>query len=247
MFDLQGTVCLVTGASGFIGSQVCRALAGQGATVVALYHEHPEGVDATAVGGQPAGDIYPLQLDLSQRNAVAAAVTNILEEHGRIDVLVYTAGTALRKSAMLTSYEDCDRVFELNFKAVAQLCRTVLRPMFRQSSGRIILIGSTAGERGLAGQSVYAASKAAVHAYARSLAQEVGDKGITVNVVAPGALTGSGSSIYTAQDEDRVKELIGLRRLGQAHEVAAAVAFLASHEASYISGAILPVDGAARF
>ncbi|KVK99423.1 SDR family NAD(P)-dependent oxidoreductase [Burkholderia ubonensis] len=247
MFDLHGKICLVTGASGYLGAQICSALAAQGATVVACHFTHPEGLDAARADAAVATRIHSVRLDVTRADDVTATIGEILKSHGRIDVLVYAAGATLRKSALLTGQDDCDRLLDLNFKAVAQMCRGVLRPMFRQRSGRIVLIGSTAGERGLAGQGVYAASKAALHAYARSLAQEAGGHGITVNVVAPGALSSAGQSHYTEQDEARVKEQIGLCRLGNAREVAAAVVFLASDEASYVSGAVVPVDGAARF
>ena len=117
----------------------------------------------------------------------------------------------------------------------------------RQNYGRVILLGSRAGEHGLPGQSVYSASKAALHAYAKSLAFEVGSKGITVNAVAPGAVAGGEQRTYTQQDEARVCESIGLRRLGKAEEIAAVIAFLAAPAASYVSGAVIPVDGAGRF
>ena len=249
MFELSGKVCLVIGASGYIGAWICSALAEQGGEIIACYNEHPEEI-LGAVGQQ--GDtawarIHPVKLDVTQKSDVAAAISAVLQERQRIDVLVYAAGATLRKSALLTSSEDCQRVFELNFAALAHTCKTVLRSMLRQSSGRLILIGSTAGEYGLAGQSIYAASKAAVHVYARSIAQEVGHAGITVNVVAPGALLNTSHSIYSVEDEASITGSIGLRRLGSAREVAAVVAFLASDEASYISGAVLAVDGAARF
>ena len=249
MFELAGKVCLVIGASGYIGTQICSVLAEQGGEVIAFYNEHPEEISGLAEKDEGAARarLHPVKLDVTQKSDVAAAISMVLHERRRIDVLVYAAGATLRKSALLTSSDDYQRLFELNFEALAHTCKTVLRAMLRQSSGRLILIGSVAGEGGLAGQSIYAASKAAVHVYARSLAQEVGHAGITVNVVAPGALRSTSHSLYSAEDEARVRDSIGLRRLGSAREVAATVAFLASDEASYISGAVLAVDGAARF
>jgi 3-oxoacyl-[acyl-carrier protein] reductase len=249
MFELSGKVCLVVGASGYIGGSICSALADQGGEIIAFHNEHPEKILGIMEqkGGDVRARIHPVKLDITQKSDVSAAVSNVLHERKRIDVLVYAAGATLRKSALLTSSEDCQRLFELNFDALVHTCKVVLRSMLRQSSGRLILIGSAAGEYGMAGQSIYAASKAAVHVYARSLAQEVGHRGITVNVVAPGALLSTSNSIYSTEDEASIKGSIGLQRLGSAYEVAAAVAFLASDEASYISGEVLAVDGAARF
>ena len=246
MYNLNASVCIVTGAYGYIGSHICNELARQGATVIAFYNEssRPELLEFP---GGIEDRIHPIQIDLRQLDSITIAIAEIVKRFGRIDVLVCAAGITFRKSALLTTPEECDRVLQLNFNSVVQICKTVLRPMFRQSDGRIILIGSGAGARGLAGQSVYAASKAALQAYAQSLAQEVGDRNITVNVVAPGALMSSGGSIYSPEEEDAVKSLIGLKRLGSAAEIAAVVSFLASKASSYISGAIIPVDGAARF
>lgn len=151
MFDLQGAVCLVTGASGYIGAQVCRGLVEQGATVIAFYHEHLDRLEAVRSDVAMKPRIEPIQLDINNSQATAAVISGVLGKYGKIDVLVCAAGMVLRKSALLTGPDDCDRILQLNFKAVTQICRTVLRPMFRQSSGRIILIGSTAGERGLVG------------------------------------------------------------------------------------------------
>lgn len=248
MLSLNGKVCVVTGSSGLIGAEICKALAEQGGTVLALYHQNAARVESLQQElDTDRGEIQPIQCDLRNREAGTSIIAGLLREHGRLDVLVCCAGETLRKSALLTSHADCDALFDLNFDSVVQLCRHALRPMFRQNGGRIILIGSRAGEHGMAGQSVYAASKAALHAYAKSLAFEVGEKNITVNAVAPGVVAGAENSVYSAADEARVRELIGLRRPAHAREIASVVSFLASPAAAYISGAVLAVDGAARF
>jgi 3-oxoacyl-[acyl-carrier protein] reductase len=248
MFDLVGKVCLVTGASGLIGLEICRALAQQGAVVLALYHAHGETLRAMAAESfADQGSIDVFECDLRQREALAPLLADLLRRYDRIDVLICCAGKTVRKAAMLTGQADYDDLFDLNVNAPIQLARQLLRPMFRQNGGRIIFIGSHAGTQGLPGQAVYASTKAALHAYAKSLAAEVGERNITVNVVAPGVVADEHSTIYTAEEQQRVCGAIGLRRPGRSAEIASVVAFLASPAAAYISGAVIPVDGAARF
>jgi 3-oxoacyl-[acyl-carrier protein] reductase len=244
LFDLTGKSCLVVGASGYLGSEICLALAEQGADVVGFYHRHAEKVPGDR-GVRSHPRIQAVQLDITDAKQAAEAVAATQRDHARIDALICAAGGTLRKPALVTGDADLASLFDLNVDAVARLCRIVLRPMLRQASGRIVLIGSIAGAGGLPGQSVYSASKAAVHGYARALAREVGYAGITVNVIAPGALSDQSGVDYSADDEERAKALIGLRRLGTARDVAAAAAFLVADEAAYISGAVIAVDGAA--
>lgn len=244
LFDLGGKTCLVVGASGYLGSEICIALVEQGANVIGFYHQHAGRVPNNR-GKRPDSRIHPVQLDITDTTKVFEALAAVRRDYNKIDALICAAGGTLRKPALVTKEDEVAHLVELNFKAVTGLCRMVLRPMLSQASGRIVLIGSIAGTYGLPGQSIYSASKAAVHAYARSLAREVGYAGITVNVIAPGALTGDSGVEYSPEDEARVKTLIGLRRLGSAREVAIAAAFLVSDEAAYISGAVLAVDGAA--
>jgi 3-oxoacyl-[acyl-carrier protein] reductase len=244
LFDLSGKTCLVVGASGYLGSQICVALIEQGAKVVGFYHQNAEGVP-TDQGKRPDSIIQPMQLDITDADQVFEALAAVQRDHERIDALICAAGGTLRKLALVTREQDVANILDLNFKAVTHLCRMALRPMLSQASGRIVLIGSIAGASGLPGQSIYSASKAAVHAYGRALAREVGYAGITVNVIAPGALTGDSGVDYSSEDQARARTLIGLRRLGSARDVAIAAAFLVSDEAAYISGAVLAVDGAA--
>lgn len=238
---------MVTGASGVIGRAICADLMRRRARVIALYHSDASVLAAMAEDpGNAPGSLTLMRCDLRNHPESTSVMSAVLERAGRIDVLVCCAGETLRRSAMFCDAADIDHLFSLNFDSVVLLCRQVLRPMFRQKGGRIILIGSRAGDHGLPGQSLYSASKAALHCFAKSLAFEVGEKGIAVNVVAPGAVA-DGADTYTKEDADRIQQAIGLRRLAEPAEIAAVVGFLSSPAASYISGAVIPVDGAARF
>ena len=231
-----------------IGLEVSRLLSSFGATVVAMYHQNGSTLEElSSVASSQDGRIEPLQADLRDNDAASAVVGNVLSRHGRIDALVACAGLMQRRAAMLSNRADCEDLFALNVFSTLQLCRAALRPMWRQGSGRLVLVGSRAGSHGLPGQSTYAASKAALHAYAQSLAAEVGPRRITVNVVAPGAVSSPKPGLYGAEDKEQALSAIGLGREGRPEEVAAVIAFLVSSAASYVSGAIIPVDGAARF
>ncbi|WP_339434680.1 SDR family NAD(P)-dependent oxidoreductase [Pseudomonas orientalis] len=247
MLELNGRVCLVTGASGVLGAAICEELVRQGAFVVGLYHRNIEPMHALVAETEALpGTLTPLACDLTSPEATTQMLATLTEGGRPIDALICCAAKMLRKSALLTNQADCDQLFDLNFDATARLVRQVLRPMLRQRVGRVVLIGSRAGEHGMPGQSVYAASKAALHGFAKSLAFEVGEYGITVNVVSPGAVAGP-QTHYSEADAQEVCRNIGLRRLGRPDEIAPIVSFLASARASYINGAIIAVDGGGRF
>lgn len=245
MQELSREACLVTGASGVLGVSICEKLLSQGFTVVALYHRNPQPLQAlleTAV----AGNLTVLACDLACADDTARMLATLAEQGIAIGAVVCCAANLLRRSALLSNQADSDRLFSLNFDSVTRLLRQLMRPMLQRRCGRVVLIGSRAGETGMPGQSLYAATKGALHAYARSLAFEVGEHGITVNVVAPGAMAGP-LTHYSEAEANEICRHIGLRRLGQPSEVASVVAFLLGAEASYINGAVIAVDGGGRF
>ena len=240
MFNLTGKAALVTGASGGIGEAVARALHARGATVV-LHGTRAEKLESLQ---QQLGErAFTLAVDLSDRNQVAGLIQAATTLVGPISILVNNAGITRDGLLMRMKDDDWDSVLEVNMTASMSLCRAAMRDMMRAKTGRIISISSVVGATGNPGQTNYAASKAGMIGFSKSLAAEVASRGLTVNVVAPGFIE---TPMTEVLDESQTASLL-LRvpagRLGRADEIAAAVVFLASDEASYITGATLHVNG----
>ncbi len=240
MFDLTGKCALVTGASGGIGAEVARVLHGAGATV---------GLSGTRVGPLQAlaaelgGRAHVLPCDLSDAAAVDGLIKTATEAMGSVDILVNNAGITRDGLMMRMSDDDWLAVIEVNLTSTFRLCRGALRGMMKARWGRIVNITSVVGQAGNPGQANYAAAKAGVAGMAKSLAQEVASRGITVNCVAPGLI--ATAMTEKLNDEQRAKILQGVPagRMGTPAEVAAAVLYLASEEAGYVTGATLDVNG----
>ena len=235
-------VALVTGASRGIGRAVARRLASDGVFVVAAArgdHAEPVVREILADGGRAEAVI----LDVTDRGMIEAMVKGARERHGRIDVLVNNAGIARDQLLLRMKPDDWDAVLATNLTAVFACCQAVLRPMLKQRSGRIVNIGSVVGQTGNPGQANYAASKAGLVGFSKSLAQEVASRGITVNVVAPGLIETDMTRQLTEQSQQNWADRIPLGRLGSPGDVASAVRFLVSDEASYITGHVLAVNG----
>ncbi len=242
MSDLPSRVALVTGASRGIGRAIALALAKRGATVVAAArgdNARPV-VDEIAALGRTAEAV---SLDVTDAAAVEAAVAGVLERHGRIDVLVSNAGITRDQLLLRMKRDDWDAVLATNLTASFTICQAVLRPMLKQRGGRIVAISSVVGQMGNAGQANYAASKAGLIGFCKSMAREVASRGITVNVVAPGLIETDMTRAQTGASREDWAERIPLGRLGTPDDVAHAVCFLASDEASYITGHVLAVNG----
>ncbi len=242
MFDLTGKVALVTGASRGIGRAIASTLAAQGATVVAAARgDHANEVAAALVAQGRRAEARTL--DVTDAAAVEKLPGEIVRRCGRLDIIVSNAGIARDQLLVRMKREDWDAVLATNLTATFVLTQAALRPMLKQRAGRIIAIGSVVGQTGNAGQSNYAASKAGLIGFAKALAREVASRGITVNVVAPGfvetdmtrAISGEAQTDWAAQ--------VPLGRPGTPDEIAAAVCFLASDEAAYITGHVLAVNG----
>ncbi|WP_030241128.1 SDR family NAD(P)-dependent oxidoreductase [Streptomyces sp. NRRL S-350] len=237
-------VALVTGASGLLGAAICRALAATGLTVLPVCHR---GLDRAAELAEEIGALEPVRADLTDP---AAAMDRIRERGVSPGVLVCAHGRTLRRS-VLTPGDD-DGLWDVNVHSVTRLAGSVGKGMLRRRGGRIVLVGSRAGSVGLPGQAEYAATKAALSAWAASAAWDFGRFGVTVNVVAPGAVlpgpgSGSGAAVYTEEENRAVADRIALRRLAAPEEIAGAVAFLAGPQSGYITGQTLLVDGGARW
>jgi 3-oxoacyl-[acyl-carrier protein] reductase len=242
MIDLTRRVAVVTGASRGIGRAIATALARQGAAVAcaARGENARETVDAIATAGGVA-DL--LAVDVTQPGEVERGVAEVLERRGRIDILVCNAGIARDQLLLRMKREDWDAVLATNLTSAFLLTQAVLKPMLRQRSGRIIAVSSVVGQMGNAGQANYAASKAGLIGFCKSTAREVASRGITVNVVAPGLIDTDMTRALTGDAKQDWSDRIPLGRLGTPEDVAGAVCFLASDEASYITGHVLAVNG----
>jgi 3-oxoacyl-[acyl-carrier protein] reductase len=242
MMDLSDRVALVTGASRGIGRAIALTLARQGATVVAAArgeNARPVSEEIAAAGGKAEF----AALDVTAPGAIDEAVAGVLARHGRIDVLVNNAGIAKDQLMLRMKREDWDAVIATNLTAAFALTQAALKPMIRQRGGRIISISSVVGQAGNAGQANYAASKAGLIGFSKAVALEVASRGITVNVVAPGLIATDMTQALTGDARDEWASRIPLKRLGTPEDVAAAVCFLASNEASYITGQVVAVNG----
>jgi 3-oxoacyl-[acyl-carrier protein] reductase len=238
---LQGDIALVTGASRGIGAAIADELAAQGATVI--------GTATSEAGAQAIGQRLAAHggegrvLDVTDGAAVEALIESIVKDHAGLSILVNNAGITRDQLLMRMKDEDWQAILDTNLTSVYRTSKAVMRTMMKARRGRIINIGSVVGVTGNPGQTNYAAAKAGIIAFSKSLAREVGSRGITVNVVAPGFID---TDMTRALSEDQRKSLegtIALGRLGDASDIAHAVAFLASPAASYITGETLHVNG----
>jgi len=235
-------VALVTGASRGIGRAVALALSGRGATVVAAAREgHAQVVvdEIRARGGQAES----VSLDVTDPVAVDQAVVALMARAGRLDILVNNAGMTRDQLVLRMKRLDWDAVLATNLTGAFTCAQAVLRPMLKQRSGRIVNITSVVGQTGNAGQANYAASKAGLIGFTKSLALEVASRGITVNAVAPGLIDTDMTRAISSGAQGEWESRIPLKRLGTPEDVASAVVFLASDEASYITGHVLAVNG----
>lgn len=241
MFDLTGMTALVTGASGGIGAEIARALAGQGARL-ALSGSNVEKLEAFAAA--LGGDHVCVPCDLGDATAVDGLVPTAVEAlGGQLDVLVNNAGITRDNLIMRMKDEEWDAVQRINLEAAFRLIRAAARPMMKARFGRIISITSVVGVTGNPGQANYAASKAGLIGMSKSLAQELASRGITVNCVAPGFIRSAMTDALNDAQKQAILARIPAGTLGEGADIGAAVAYLASREAGYVTGQTLHVNG----
>lgn len=240
MFDLTGKNALVTGASGGIGGAIARALHGAGATV-ALSGTRTEPLEALAAELGERAHVLPC--NLSDMEAVEALPKQAAEVMGSVDILVNNAGITRDNLFMRMSDDEWNSVLNVNLTATMKLCKGVMRGMMKARWGRIVNISSVVGATGNPGQGNYAASKAGMVGMTKSLAYEVASRGITANAVAPGFITSPMTDKLNDDQRSAILGQIPSGRIGDPNEVAAAVVYLASAEAGYVTGSVLHVNG----
>ena len=240
MFDMTGKTALVTGATGVIGQAIARGLHAQGATV-ALSGRNVEKLEALA--GELGERTAIIPSDLSNSEEADALVAKTIEALGSIGILVANAGVTRDKLLMQMKDDDWTDILRVNLESYFRLTRSAVRPMMKARHGRIIGITSIVGVTGNPGQSNYCASKAGMIGFTKSLAQEVGSRGITANTIAPGFIESPMTDVLPEAQKEALLKQIPTGKLGQGSDIASAAVFLASDEAAYVTGQTLHVNG----
>ncbi len=244
MLDLSNKVAVVTGSSRGIGAAIATVLAAQGARVVVNHRSSAAGAEAVVAAiKQAGGEAVVIQADVSQFEEAERLIKATIDTYGQIDILVNNAGTTRDMLIMKMKPEDWELVLRTNLFSAYNCSKAVTRPMMKQRGGRIINITSVVGLAGQAGQTNYAASKAGLIGFTKSLAKELGSRNITVNAIAPGFIPTALTEVLPGEMIEAAIANTPLGRLGTVEEVAHAVLFLASDEAAFITGQVLTVDG----
>ncbi len=244
MFDLTAKVALVTGGSRGIGRAAALALAKQGAQVVINYVSNESAAREVAETIEKAGGKAEIvQFDVGSSDGAEKAIAEVAKRLGRLDILVCSAGISIDGLLLRLKDEDFDRIMAVNVKGSVACARAATKVMMRARTGRVIFLSSVVGEMGNAGQTAYAASKAALLGVTKSMARELSSRSITVNAITPGFIDTDMTGALTEEQKASINSAIPLGRTGKPEEVAAAVVYLASDEAGYVTGQALRVNG----
>ncbi len=243
MADSIKRVAIVTGASRGIGKAIAQRLARDGRHVVLMARSEGPLNDLKATIEAAGGSASVAVADVSDAKALGAAIEKVAEQHGRLDILVNNAGITKDNLALRMSDEDWDVVVDTNLKSAFVASRAAARPMMKGRFGRIVNIASTSGLVGNAGQANYAAAKAGLLGLSKTFARELGSKGVTCNVVAPGYIQTDMTDGLPDEIKTKISEMIAVRRLGTVEDIAAAVAYATSDEAGFLTGQTITVDG----
>jgi 3-oxoacyl-[acyl-carrier protein] reductase len=239
MFSLEGKVALVTGASRGIGKAIATQLKDLGATVIGTATSENGANNISGYLGEGKG----LVLNVTNDESIAAMFTQIKEDFGGVDILINNAGVTRDNLFMRMKDDEWNDIIDTNLTSVYKLSKAVLRPMMKKRNGRIINIGSVVGTMGNAGQANYAAAKAGLIGFSKSLAREIASRGITVNTVSPGFIDTDMTQTLTDEQKEGIFSQVPANRLGKPEEIATTVAFLASDAAAYITGETIHVNG----
>jgi 3-oxoacyl-[acyl-carrier protein] reductase len=240
MFDLTGMTALVTGASGGIGSAICQALASQGARL-AVSGSNVDKLEAFRA--TLGGDHVAVPCNLGDKDSVEALVPAALEKLGQIDILVNNAGVTRDNLTMRMKDEEWDEVIRINLEAGFRLMRAATKPMMKARFGRIVTVTSVVGTTGNPGQANYAASKGGLTAMTKAIAQELASRNVTANCVAPGFIATAMTDTLPDAQKEALNARIPMGRMGEGADIGAAVAYLASREAGYVTGQTIHVNG----
>ncbi len=244
MFDLTGKVALVTGGSRGIGRAAALALGKQGAHVVINYVSSEASAREVAEQIQAAGGKAEIvQFDVANAEAAEKTIAEVAKRLGRLDVLVCSAGISIDSLLLRLKDEDFDKILSINVKGAVACSRAATKVMMRARSGRVIFLSSVVGEMGSAGHTAYAASKSALPGVTKSLARELASRSITVNAITPGFIDTDMTQVLTDEQKANINQAIPLGRIGKPDKIAAAVVYLASDEAGYVTGQALRVNG----
>ena len=243
LFDLSGKVALVTGGSRGIGQAIALALGAHGARVAVNYASNEAAATETVAALGGVEQAIKIQGDIADMSVGPMLVEETVKAFGKIDILVNNAGVTADDLILRMSEEEWDRVIDTNLKGTFSVTKAAIRPMVRQRFGRIISVSSVAGLVGNPGQANYAAAKAGMIGFTKSIAKEVASRNITANVIAPGFIDTEMTASLTDAQKEQIAQMIALGRTGTPIDVAPAAVFLASDEAAYVTGHVLTVDG----